>query len=88
MHERFFLKRKKIRLGGKQQERHKEKFMENGSTLAEEKQIVYSAASLVLFQSNKIVRFYLTHSLVSILELPASPSFRAYSLHHLVIPAT
>lgn len=41
MHESFFLKRKKIRLGGKQQERHKEKFMENGSTLAEEKQIVY-----------------------------------------------
>lgn len=46
-------KKKKIKLGGKQQERGKDKFKENGSTLAEEKQIVYLAALLVLFQSNR-----------------------------------
>jgi len=39
--------------GRGKKERHKENFRENGSISAEEKQIVYSAALLVLFQRNK-----------------------------------
>lgn len=54
-------------MGGKQQERPKRKFWENSFILAEEKQMEYSAALLVLFQGNKIIRYYLTDSLTSIL---------------------
>lgn len=42
MDERFQKGKKKIRFGGKQQERPKEKFWGSGSILAEEKQIIYS----------------------------------------------
>lgn len=45
----------------KREESHQNKFWGNRSTLAEEKQVVYSGTLLVLFQSNKTSIIFLIH---------------------------